>query len=288
MLCRHCGASNPEEDHRCSRCGRRLTAETARPTPETYPTRQSPLASTRPNPVEPPARTPAAAGSSSGEGPPPRNGAAKPPFQPALFPARDLPQVLPMDSFAPQSRQSRGRTAGAGERAAPARENAARRQMDLYSSEAPPEVVRFTNAPVASVPHRLVAAGLDCALVLIAVGFSLIVLQLLPGEVRLTNRTMAVFGAINLGVLVPYKLVFCLLDVDPPGMRWTSLRLLNFDGRPPTRTERLMRLAAACLGVSALGLGILWPLVDAETLSWHDHMSKTFATPVIGDRSSRR
>jgi uncharacterized RDD family membrane protein YckC len=215
-----------------------------------------------------------------GDAAPPRSVASKAPFQPALFPARDLPQVLPMESYAPEARRSRPRGSAGERRIATGRTMAARRQMDLYAIPVESRVVRYTNSPVASRSHRMLAAGLDFAMVLMAVGFFLILLQLLPGEVRLTRQTMAAYGVVTLTVLVFYKLLWCLAGADPPGMRWTNLRLLNFDGRPPVRRERMIRLAGACLGVAALGLGILWPLVDEETLAWHDHMSKTFATPV--------
>jgi hypothetical protein len=54
---------------------------------------------------------------------------------------------------------------------------------------------------------------------------------------------------------------------------------LNFDGMPPTRNQRIVRVAAGCLSLLAGGLGLLWAAADEETLSWHDHMSKTFLTP---------
>jgi uncharacterized RDD family membrane protein YckC len=57
------------------------------------------------------------------------------------------------------------------------------------------------------------------------------------------------------------------------------LRLLNFDGRPPTREQRMLRLGASFLSVLSAGLGLLWALVDEESLTWHDHISQTFPTP---------
>ena len=42
---------------------------------------------------------------------------------------------------------------------------------------------------------------------------------------------------------------------------------------------RLFRVGAAGLSVLAAGLGILWALVDEESLTWHDHISKTYPTP---------
>jgi uncharacterized RDD family membrane protein YckC len=61
-------------------------------------------------------------------------------------------------------------------------------------------------------------------------------------------------------------------------MRWTQLRLINFDGFVPEPRERLIRYLGACLSFAAAGLGVLWSLVDEESLTWHDHISKTFPT----------
>jgi hypothetical protein len=38
-------------------------------------------------------------------------------------------------------------------------------------------------------------------------------------------------------------------------------------------------MASGFLSLAAGGLGLLWALVDEETLTWHDHISKTFPTP---------
>jgi hypothetical protein len=55
---------------------------------------------------------------------------------------------------------------------------------------------------------------------------------------------------------------------------------VNFDGQTPTRAQRFYRTASGFLSLMAGGIGLLWGLVDEETLTWHDHISKTFPTPV--------
>ncbi|MGH9672172.1 MAG: RDD family protein [Bryobacteraceae bacterium] len=206
-------------------------------------------------------------------GTPPR----QPTFQPALFSSKDLPQVLPIESFSPRGRRPPQRPRDNDRRSH--REIPDRQQvLDIYAD--PGEPVRYTNAPVAVVSHRVTAAALDLSMVLIAVVFFLILLQFLPGPIRLDRQAMIVYLALSSLVLVFYKLLWCLADADPPGMRWTNLQLMNFDGRPPNRNERLLRLGAGCLSVMPAGVGILWVLVDEESLSWHDHISKTFASPI--------
>jgi uncharacterized RDD family membrane protein YckC len=63
-----------------------------------------------------------------------------------------------------------------------------------------------------------------------------------------------------------------------PGMRAMRLTLINFDGFPPDAASRWRRYLGGALSVCAGGLGILWALVDEESLAWHDHISKTFPT----------
>lgn len=61
-------------------------------------------------------------------------------------------------------------------------------------------------------------------------------------------------------------------------MRTFRLTLINFDGYPPDSASRWLRYLGACLGYCAGGLGLLWALLDEESLAWHDHISKTFPT----------
>ena len=70
-------------------------------------------------------------------------------------------------------------------------------------------------------------------------------------------------------------------------MQWAKLHLLTFDGFPPDRKQRLMRLAGSTLGL-VTGLGLLWSLVDEEFLGWQDHISRTFPTPVALDEQVLR
>jgi uncharacterized RDD family membrane protein YckC len=75
-----------------------------------------------------------------------------------------------------------------------------------------------------------------------------------------------------------YRFLWGIADGDTPGMRFAGLRLVDFDGRKPAREARLLRQAAGLLSLGSLGLGLVWALVDEESLTWHDHISKTFPT----------
>jgi len=120
---------------------------------------------------------------------------------------------------------------------------------------------------------------MDAAMIAIALALFAVVFRLAGGEVVLNARTIPLFVAVAAAVVVLYRLVWCYACCDSPGMRWTNLALINFDGQEPTRKERLARTASGFLSLAAGGLGLVWALVDEETLTWHDHISKTFLTP---------
>ena len=80
-------------------------------------------------------------------------------------------------------------------------------------------------------------------------------------------------------VLILYKLLWSLGNGNTPGASWRGLRLLDLDGRPATREQRMSRLSSEVLSNAALGLGVIWALADREQLTWHDHISRTFLSP---------
>ena len=218
------------------------------------------------------------------EKPPKQEEPAKPPevrtkvvYQTPLF----GPQVIPTNA-APQSRRMPQAPRAIKAASGPDR------QQSLFSVHHPTagsrvlktsvEASIYCDAPVASPTHRILAASLDMAAVLFGATVLLLVFHFTGGEIILNNQTTAFYAAIPVFVTVFYGLLWCVAGTDSPGMRWTGLRLLNFDGQPPESRQRLLRLAASYLSVSAAGLGLVWALADEEKLTWHDHISKTFPT----------
>ena len=139
--------------------------------------------------------------------------------------------------------------------------------------------MRFCDARVADPRHRLLAGAIDVSLVVIAFGILLFLLEAGPARIDWSLK-LAPYGVAGFAALLFfYKALWLAAATDPPGMRWTRLRLMNFDGEPASPSERLFRFASGCLGVLAGGLGLIWALADEEHLAWHDHISKTFPTP---------
>lgn len=152
-------------------------------------------------------------------------------------------------------------------------------QSDGTPLETHVEAVIYCDAPVALPVHRMIASALDLSLVLIALGVFLLTFHLAGGEIVLNRYTMPFFGTIAAVLALFYHFLFCLCGGDTAGMQWAQLRLVDFDGHTPDREQRVYRLVGSCLSLVAAGLGLIWALVDEESLTWHDHISKTFPSP---------
>jgi uncharacterized RDD family membrane protein YckC len=168
--------------------------------------------------------------------------------------------------------------------------------------------VIFCDSPVALPAHRMIAGLVDGGIVLASVlGFLAIFHFLAIGIVSsgvldsfpaLNNGASASANAlrgvgigldlrsvlIGLGAAIAltilYRFFWGLLESDTPGMRFAGLKLVNFDGRAPSRRERLNRQAAYIVSLFSAGLGFVWVFLDEESLTWHDHISNTFPTPI--------
>jgi len=153
---------------------------------------------------------------------------------------------------------------------------------DLLSGDA----VIQCSAPVAPLALRLLASVVDASIVLCALGLMAATLSFGGVEVAFRDRTSLIAIAIAAGsVAVLYKALFVIANGDTVGVRALRMRVVDFDGRRPTIRQRVYRFFGGCLGVLAATLGLLWALVDEESLTWHDHVSKTFPTAAPPARS---
>jgi len=284
MNCLYCGTDNDPADHRCHRCGRRLSHSPARPAPDVYPT-----AGARALAAE--AVTQVANSSDRHPEPvPERPTRRRSPYQPALFTTRDLGRVVPIEAYQvrpealPGSRRGKrpGREPQSPDGSVSLQQQTFQFAAATARAKAVAEPLRYTKAPVATATHRVLAAVLDQSLVMVAVGITASVIhtliQMFLDAEFLSGNTLPFFGGLAVFFTVGYKLMWAMSGMESPGVKWAQLRLLNFDGLPATRQERWKRLAWSCLSVLPAGFGLLWALVDEEALSLHDHCSKTFYT----------
>lgn len=273
MQCRYCQNWNEEDERRCVRCGRRLHLSPLRAplTAATAPAFES-IPGGQPLAAAPPERTD---------------------YQPSLF--RDAahrdgvpgPKVVPIPMLTPSRPISKNndvrRTRPAAPRT-PRRGADSQQTLDFHGASNPAlgtevHAVIYCDAPVALPAHRMIAAAFDASMVLIAVGLFLGIFFLSGGMLMLSkeNAPFLISVAVLLGLF--YRFLWVLGNGETPGMRFAGLRLVNFDGRSPDRDQRAFRQVSSLLSFLSAGLGLVWALVDEESLAWHDHISKTFPTP---------
>lgn len=203
-------------------------------------------------------------------------------YQPSLFSSREVPRVVPFETIAPGSVEPLKRKPSAPARQRARKVVGGQKSLEFSSparSAKSLEGAIYCDAPVAISTHRALAAAMDAAVMVMALALFGVVFHLAGGEVVLNARTIPLFAGVAGVVMVLYRLLWCYAGCDSPGMRWTNLALINFDGQAPTPKQRLARSASGFLSLAAGGLGVVWALVDEETLTWHDHISKTFPTP---------
>jgi uncharacterized RDD family membrane protein YckC len=140
------------------------------------------------------------------------------------------------------------------------------------------EAMVSCDSPVATRLHRTVAAALDWSIALMGYGLFLTIFFALGGVFTWNKLNLIVFTAALLLMGFAYGLTWALLGADSFGMRSLGLRLTTFEGFPLERKQRVLRFAGSCLSICTV-LGQLWGLWDEETLTWQDHISRTFPTP---------
>jgi len=279
MTCQYCSAKNESDDHRCQRCGRRLQLQATG-----APANRSSLAHQLDvNPEEAPEVAPRPVPTLQLVSPLPpstipvdRNA---PVFQASLFGPQE---VSKSNDEMPDRRISSGVTRPRLKRDS----NSAQQTLDFvgaipqakHALKTSVEARIYCDAPVAVTPMRVVATIADCAIGALGVGIFL-TSQTYMGLPILFSKT-AIMSYLISAVLISllYRVLYCIANKDTLGVQWAGIRILDFDGRVPSRQQRFRRLASSLVSIVPAGLGLVWALFDEERLTWHDQMSETFAT----------
>jgi hypothetical protein len=281
MTCGYCGSRNADGEHRCGRCGRR-PGDLLNGSPHL---RTAGALATQPKQVAQPVAEPAAAPNLAPRSVPNLSRAV----QGSLFLDNPASKVVPIRAAAPppRGRQEPGAKTAVRQpaRRAP-RVPEGQGSLEFLSAAQPKprtlgttvEAVIYCEAPVATPLHRAVGAALDWSMVLIGFGLFLLVFRLAGGEFAIDKLSLMTFGGALLSIALAYGLVWAIPGSETAGMRWAHLRLTTFDGFPPEKKQRLVRLAGTCLSLCTV-IGLLWSLADEESLGWQDHISRTFPTP---------
>ncbi|MEZ5351070.1 MAG: RDD family protein [Bryobacteraceae bacterium] len=220
----------------------------------------------------------------------------QPPYQPKLFTTRELGRVVPIEFYQrPEPTPVRTPRQGTGTRSKRSADLEGLQQQafdfprpaaiavpvadaSLSRSSQARTSPHLRRIPVAVPLHRVLAGLLDASMVIAAVMLMTITVHMLIGLSFLGGFWLPALAGSTLLATVGYKLLWIWAETESPGLRWVQLRLVNFDGNPPDRQQRLERFGWSGVSLLAGCLGLVWALVDEESLTWHDHSSKTFLT----------
>lgn len=100
-----------------------------------------------------------------------------------------------------------------------------------------------------------------------------VVVQVTAGEQQVLNAHLVQF--LTLLSSVSFFSVFWLNGGQTLGMQVWRIKLVDFQGDPPTAGKVLLRCLGASLSAACLGLGYLWCLIDRNNRYWHDYLSGT-------------
>ena len=136
----------------------------------------------------------------------------------------------------------------------------------------------YCDAPVAVTPMRIVATLADCAIGAVGVAVFLVAQRYMGLPILFTQPAIISYVVSAVLITLLYRMLYCIANRDTVGVQWAGMKILDFDGRTPTRRQRFRRLASSLVSIVPAGLGLAWALFDEERLTWHDQMSETFAT----------
>ncbi len=129
-----------------------------------------------------------------------------------------------------------------------------------------------------SLLRRLTAMLYDTLLVLALIaivnGLALgVLVKATGGEQQILSAEMTQIVT-TLSVVFFFS-IFWVKNGQTLGMQTWRIKLVDFEGRPPTFGKSLLRCLGASLSAACLGLGYLWCLVDRKHRYWHDYISGT-------------
>ncbi len=169
--------------------------------------------------------------------------------------------------------------------------------MTLESSEDrleeyPPEPARFAEfagterefvvdlpLQAAPLPQRLLSTVVDGGLVGLGAALFTVSFFLFTEAAPTLRLLLPMLVAVPCFFWCAYQYMFLVHVGSTPGMFVAGLELTTFDdGLVDLRTRR-WRAVATVVSCVSLGLGYLWSLVDEDSLTWHDRITRTLVAP---------
>ena len=131
--------------------------------------------------------------------------------------------------------------------------------------------------------RRLMALLYDTFLVLpiimmnvaLALGLQGALAKLTGGTADTTTLHPFLVQALAALTITVFFSLFWLKSGQTLGMQAWRVKLVSFDGQPPSTTACLLRCLGAAVSAACLGLGYLWCIVDRNNRYWHDYLSGT-------------
>ncbi|HTP68357.1 MAG TPA: RDD family protein [Dongiaceae bacterium] len=153
------------------------------------------------------------------------------------------------------------------------------------NSEALPE-------PPAALPNRLFSLAtveerrrsllIDGACLAFAYGGFLALFGSLGGHFSLDKLSAAVCVSTFAFVYLQYFGLFTIFGGSTPGMMVTGVQVASFTGDAPMPRQYFLRAVGYMLSAATCFLGFLWAIWDEDGLTWHDRLSQTYLTPIVG------
>jgi uncharacterized RDD family membrane protein YckC len=137
--------------------------------------------------------------------------------------------------------------------------------------------------PVAELSVRRRAAAVDATCLMLSYAVILGAFAFFGGKIFASKLNAIVGGTIFALLYMQYFSLFTMMGGATPGMMLTGLRLVSFDGSAPEPRQLIRRSAGYLLSGGMALMGFLWSFWDEDHLSWHDHISQTYITPIEED-----
>jgi uncharacterized RDD family membrane protein YckC len=132
---------------------------------------------------------------------------------------------------------------------------------------------------IAQMNLRFYAALIDALVLLSGAGLYALIFWQVGGKFSIEPLQMGLTGLIAAFFVLLYFTGCTAMASATPGLMWAGLEVITFEGNPPRFSDCLWRGFGYLVSMSAMMLGFIWAAVDAEGLTWHDRMSRTFIVP---------
>ena len=123
---------------------------------------------------------------------------------------------------------------------------------------------------------RAMAFLFDAGLVLAAVVLFAAIFAKVAGQVPGGWPGLAALAISTLVLHIFYGLFFFTFSDQTPGMRYARIGFCTFADENPTRAALRKRVLTQLLAMAPFGMGLLWALLDEDSLGWHDRLSRMY------------